>query len=80
MEQHVFAFSLIIDGATEKVLQLNMPLKSIYNQNLGLVEQKVYFLTLQTCSNNKKFFKLTLLLSWKYFSGDLFRGAPIGLF
>jgi hypothetical protein len=43
MEQHVFAFSLIIEGATEKVLQLIMPLQSIYNQNLGFVEQKMYF-------------------------------------
>jgi hypothetical protein len=32
---NVFAFSIIIGGATEKVLQFIMPLKSIYNQNLG---------------------------------------------
>jgi hypothetical protein len=38
-----FAFSLIIECATEKVLQLIMPLKSIYNQNLGFIEQKLYF-------------------------------------
>ncbi len=30
-----FAFSLIEEGATEKVLDLIMPLKSIYNKNLG---------------------------------------------
>ncbi len=29
MEQHFFAFSFIIEGTTEKVLQLIMPLKSI---------------------------------------------------
>jgi len=39
MEQQVFAFSLIIEGTTEKVL----PLKSIYNINFGFIEQKMYF-------------------------------------
>jgi hypothetical protein len=29
-----FAFKLIIEGTTEKVLQFVMPLQSIYNQNL----------------------------------------------
>ncbi len=44
MEQHVFlAFSLIAEGTTEKVLQLTMPLKSINNQNLGLMVQKCIF-------------------------------------
>jgi hypothetical protein len=38
------AFSLIIEGATEKVLQFIMPLKSIHNKNLGFVEQKNVFL------------------------------------
>jgi hypothetical protein len=32
------AFSLIIEGATEKVLQFIMPVKTIYNKNLGFVE------------------------------------------
>jgi hypothetical protein len=54
MEQHVFAFSLIIEGTKEKVLQFIKPLKSIYNQNLGFTEQKLYFWTLQKGSNNKK--------------------------
>jgi hypothetical protein len=31
-----FAFSLIIEGTTEKV----MPLKLIYNRNFGFIEQK----------------------------------------
>jgi hypothetical protein len=43
MEQHVFAFLLIIEGTTEKVLQFIMPLKSIYNQNLGFIGQKMCF-------------------------------------
>ncbi len=38
-----FAFSLIIEGTTEKVLQFIMSLESIYNKNLGFIEQKVYF-------------------------------------
>jgi hypothetical protein len=38
-----FAFSLIIEGATEKVLQFTMPLKSKYNKQLGFAEQKMYF-------------------------------------
>ncbi len=38
-----FAFSFIIGGTAEKVLQFIMPLKSIYNKNLGLVEKKCIF-------------------------------------
>ncbi len=41
MEQRIFAFSLIIEGTTQKVLQLIMPLKSIYNKNFGFIEQRV---------------------------------------
>jgi hypothetical protein len=41
MEQCVFEFSLIIEGATEKVLQFIRPLKSIYNGNFGFIEQKM---------------------------------------
>jgi len=43
MEQRVFVFSLIIEGATVKKLQFIMPFKSIYNKNLGFVEQKCFF-------------------------------------
>jgi len=39
-----FAFWLIIEGATEKVLQFKMQLKLIYNKNLGFNEQKNVFL------------------------------------
>ncbi len=45
MEQRIFAFSLIIEGTTEKVLQFIMPLKSIYNRNFGFIEQIMYFWT-----------------------------------
>ncbi len=41
MEKHVFfAFSLIIEGTTEKVLQFIMTFKSIYDKNHGFIEQK----------------------------------------
>jgi hypothetical protein len=40
---HFFAFSLIIEGATEKMLQFIMPVKSIYNKNLGFTGQKMFF-------------------------------------
>jgi hypothetical protein len=33
-----FTFSFIIEGATEKVFQFIMPLKSIYNKNIYLME------------------------------------------
>jgi hypothetical protein len=35
--------SLITDGATEKVLQFMIPLKSVYNKNFGFI-QKNYLL------------------------------------
>ncbi len=38
-----FAFSLIIEGTTEKVLQVIMPLKTIYKQIFGFISQKMYF-------------------------------------
>jgi hypothetical protein len=40
---HFYALSLIAEGTTEKVLQFIMPLKPINNQNLGFIEQKMYF-------------------------------------
>ncbi len=48
MEQRIFAFSLIKEGTTEKVLQFIMPLKWIYNRKFGFIEQKMYFWTLQS--------------------------------
>jgi hypothetical protein len=38
-----FAFSLIIEGTTEKVLQFILPLKTIYKQNFGFISQKCIF-------------------------------------
>jgi hypothetical protein len=38
-----FAFSLIIEGTTEKVLQFLMPIMSIFYQNLGFNEKKCLF-------------------------------------
>jgi hypothetical protein len=35
MEQHILAFSLIIEGATEKVLKFIVTLKSIYNKTIS---------------------------------------------
>jgi hypothetical protein len=49
-----FAFSLIIEGTTEKVLKFIMPLKSIHIRNFGVIEQKMYFQTLQRVPSKKK--------------------------
>ncbi len=38
-----FAFALIIEGTAEKVWQFMIALKSIYNNNLGFIEQKCIF-------------------------------------
>jgi hypothetical protein len=40
---HFFAFSLIIEGATEKALKFLMPFKSICDRNFCFIEQKMYF-------------------------------------
>ncbi len=39
MKQRKFWISLIIEGTTEKVLQFKMPLKSIYNKTLTLLNK-----------------------------------------
>jgi hypothetical protein len=51
--QSFFAFSLIIEGTTEKVLQFNLPLKANYSRNFGFIDQKMYFSTLQRVSSKK---------------------------
>jgi hypothetical protein len=43
MEQQVFPFSWDVEGTTENMLQVIMPLKSIYYKNLGLNEQRCIF-------------------------------------
>ncbi len=40
---HFLTFSMIKKGAAEKVLQFIVPFKSIYNQNLDFIKQKMYF-------------------------------------
>jgi hypothetical protein len=73
MEQHIFAFSLNIVGTTEKVLQFIMPLKSIYNKNLGSIEQKCIF------EQYREAQKIRNLLTDIIFSDDLFIAAPCRL-
>ncbi len=58
---HFFAFSLIIEGTTENVLQFMMPFQSIYNRNFGFIEQKMYFWTLQRVSSKKN------SINWHHF-------------
>ncbi len=72
-----FAFSLIIEGTTEKVLQFVMPIKSIYNQNLGFIEQKMYFWTQQRGLNKNIF--IDIIFDMKIFSCVLFWAAPYRL-
>jgi len=42
MNHRFFKFSIIIEGATEKVMQFIMPLKSIYNKNLPLNKKHIF--------------------------------------
>jgi hypothetical protein len=64
----IFAFSYIIEGTTEKVLQF-------YNRNFGFIEQKMYFWTLQTVSDKKNYFNWHHFFATKKYV-DLFRAAP----
>ncbi len=64
MEQHIFGILLIIEGITEKVLQFLTSLNTIYKQNFGFVEQKMYLWTLHRVSNNKK------SINWHYFGRE----------
>ncbi len=50
----LFEFSSYMEGTNEKVLQFKMPFKSIYNKNLGFVEQKNIFEHYREVSNSKK--------------------------
>jgi hypothetical protein len=61
-----FAFGLIIEGATEKVLQFIMQLKSVYNKNLGFIEQKLFFFNTAEVQIRKKF------IDWHFFCHDIF--------
>jgi hypothetical protein len=75
MEQHIFVFLLITEGTTEKVLQYIMPLKSIYNKNLGFVDIFEHNRGVQTI----KSLLIDIIFVMKFFSGDLFRAAPYSL-
>jgi hypothetical protein len=44
MEQHIFVFSLIIEGATETLLQFIMPFRSFYYTKLWFQSTKCVFL------------------------------------
>ncbi len=57
------------------MLQFIIQLKSIYNKNLGFIEQKINFWTLQRCSNKKKSSKLHSFCHDNFFSNDFFRAA-----
>ncbi len=46
--------SLIIEGATENILLIVMPIKSIIIKNFGLNEQKCIFWALQKGLDNKQ--------------------------
>jgi hypothetical protein len=71
-----YVFSFVVEGTTEKALQF----KSIYNKNLCVVEQKMYFSTLHRGSINIKSINLIdIIFVKKFFSGDLFRAAPYSL-
>jgi hypothetical protein len=74
MELRIFAFSLIIEGATEKVLQFIMRLKSIYNKNFGFVEQKMYFEHYREFQARKSLL-FDIIFAMKKISVDLFRAA-----
>ncbi len=71
-----FAFSFIIEGNTEKLLQLMIPLKSIYNRNIGFIKQKMYLWTLQRVSCKKNSSNWHHFCHEKIIYVDLFRGAP----
>jgi hypothetical protein len=45
MEQHFYAFSLVIEGTAEKEFQFIMPIMSIYNRNLGFIQRNVFLKT-----------------------------------
>jgi len=77
MEQQIFAFSLIIEGTTEKVLQFIMPLESIYKKTLVSLNKKCIFEHYREFHARKPLL-IGIILSIKL-SVDLFRASPICL-
>jgi hypothetical protein len=59
-----FAFSSVIEGATEKVLKSIMPPNSIYNRLFGFIEQKCIF-ELYSSFKQEKLYQLTSFLPRK---------------
>jgi hypothetical protein len=59
MEHHIFAFTLIKEGITEKVLQFTMALKTIYNKVLVSLNKDMYVLNTIESLNQEKIYKLT---------------------
>ncbi len=72
-----FAFSLIIEGTTEMLLQLIMWLKSIYNKNLGFTDQKCIFEHWEV--QTRKTLLIDIIFVTIKTSDDLFRVAPYRL-
>jgi len=70
MEKHIFEFSLIKVVATEKVLQFIMPLKSIYNENLGFIAQKNVFLNTTERFKQEKNLSIDIVFCHKKNSED----------
>ncbi len=71
------AFSMIIEGTTEQVLQFTMPLESINSRNFGFIEQKMYFWTLQRVSGKESsidchYFYLEQNIFWHFQSCPLY--------
>jgi hypothetical protein len=49
----LFTFSLIIEGAKEKVLKFKMPMKSVSNRNFGSIKQKCIYEHFRRVKNRK---------------------------
>jgi hypothetical protein len=60
----LLAFSLIIEGTTEKVLQFIVVLKSIYNKNLGFIE--VFLNTIERFKTRKTLINIFMVMG-KFF-------------
>ncbi len=78
IEQQVFAFSLIEEGTTEKVLQFMMPLKSIHSQTMFCSTKNVFLNTTERFKQEKNLLTDTIFVVKKN-SYDLFRAAPYRL-
>jgi hypothetical protein len=72
-----FAFWLIIESVTEKVLQFRMQLKSIYNKNLGFIEQKNVFLNATERFKQEKGYLIDIIFAMKFFFYWPFQRCPL---